>query len=394
MGAFVQGLGFAAAIRSITWMPAARRAQRTQVWLDSLGEWTWPGQGGAAAEVLPPPWVPALPPRLEAVASAPGGSGATPPVAWQPERARMLLIGVLLSALASVSAVLALHGQLGIRHLSEIWQSRTPAPALRTVTGISPTEALPTLSPVSEDAAGSSIDTASYPSPALHGAGGSFLVYLPKGYGASVAHFPVLYLLTGNTQSDDAFLQIGLQGELDRLIARHAIPPMIVVMVQGGPGSNNWRNSGALLYESYVLEVQQLVDRMLPTIPARDARAIAGDSMGGYGAMNTAVSNPYRFGVVESWIGFFNGLEGPARADRPIFKRLGLRAFVYGGESDHIANPEEDPWFAGVLRASGADAHSAVYPGNHSLETVQAHLEGMLVFAGRSLSEMQRRGKG
>jgi hypothetical protein len=392
MGAFVQGLGFSAGIRSITWMPTARGAQRTHVWLDSLGEWAWPGQGAAAAEVLPPPWVPALPPRLEPAATAADVPAA--PLSWQPERARVLLIGVLLSALAAMCVALALRGQLGLERAADLWQSRSPAPAVRAITGISPTEVLPTLTPVSEDAAGSSIDTASYRSAALSGATGSFLVYLPAGYAATTRHYPVLYLMAGNTQSDSAFLQIGVQGELDRLIAQHAIPPLIAVMIQGGPGSNNWRNSGPLRYESYVLEVQRLIDRMLPTIAERDARAIAGDSMGGYGAMNTAVSNPYRFGVVESWIGFFNGLEGQARADSPIFKRLGLHAFVYGGESDHIANPAEDPWFAGVLRAAGADAHSAVYPGEHSLETVQAHLTSMLVFAGRALAEMQRRVKG
>jgi enterochelin esterase-like enzyme len=212
-------------------------------------------------------------------------------------------------------------------------------------------------------------------------------VYLPAGYAASVSHYPVLYLLTGNTQSNSTFLQIGLQGELDRLIARHAIPPLIAVMIQGGPGSNNWRNAGNLRYESYVLEVQQLVDRMLPTIPARDARAIAGDSMGGYGAMNAAVSNPYRFGVVESWIGFFNGLEGDLHADAPVFAKLGLHAFVYGGEQDHIANPAEDLPFAAALRGAGADAHGAVYPGEHNLETVEAHLPGMLAFAGRALGQ-------
>ena len=95
---------------------------------------------------------------------------------------------------------------------------------------------------------------------------------------------------------------------------------------------------------------------MLPTVPARGARAIAGDSMGGYGAMDVALANPYRFGVVESWIGFFNGLEDKLRADRPIISRLGLHAFVYGGEQDHIANPDEDPPFAAALRADGADA--------------------------------------
>jgi hypothetical protein len=238
---------------------------------------------------------------------------------------------------------------------------------------------------VSEDAAGSSIDAASYPSVALHGRG-SFLVYLPSGYAATTSHYPVLYLLTGNDQQNTAFLQIGLQAELDRLIARHAIPPLIAVMIQGGPGSNNWRNQGALRYETYILEVQELIDRTLPTVAARDARAIVGDSMGGYGAMNVALTNPYRFGVVESWLSFFNGLGGDLRADRPVFSRLGLHAFVYGGESDHIANPDEDAPFAAALRAASADARSAIYPGEHNLETLEAHLASMLTFAGRSLS--------
>jgi enterochelin esterase-like enzyme len=390
LGAFVQGLGFTVGIRSISWMPTARRAQRPHVWLDGLGDWSWPGQGGAVAEVLPPPWVPALPPRPRPAATAQPATPAT----WQRERARLLLIGVLLSALASVCVALALRGQLGLERVAQLWGSRGSAPVVRTVSGGSPLQALPTLTPVSEDGAGSSIDTASYSSAALSGATGSFLVYLPPGYATTTQRYPVLYLLTGNTQSDSAFLQIGIQGELDYLIAHHAIPPLIAVMIQGGPGGNNWRNAGPLRYESYVLEVQRMIDRMLPTIPARDARAIAGDSMGGYGAMKVAVSNPYRFGVVESWIGFFNGLEAQARADGPVFKRLGLHAFVYGGESDHIANPEEDPWFAGVLRASGADAHSAVYPGEHSLQTVQANLAGQLVYAGRALWEMRPRGTG
>ncbi len=110
-------------------------------------------------------------------------------------------------------------------------------------------------------------------------------------------------------------------------------------MIQGGPGANNWRNIGPMHYESYVLEVQELIDRMLPTIPARSARAIAGDSMGGYGAMNVALGNPFRFAVVESWLGFFNGLGDELRADRPIIARLGLHAFLYGGDPTKSPTP-------------------------------------------------------
>ncbi len=365
---------------------------RAQLWLESLGDWSWPGQGaaqagGEALEARPPSWVPAFPPRLEAAFAT---AGAAAPGTWQSPRAiprRRFGLGALLSAVAAVCAMLVLHGPLSLERLAGI---RTSTPALETATIDSPATPAPgpppvTLTPVSQDTAGSSIDEATYSSAALHGEG-SFLVYLPADYASTASHYPVLYMLTGNDQTNTAFLQVGLQSELDRLIAKHAIPPLIAVLIQGGPGSNNWRNEGATRYESYILETQQLVDRTLPTLAERGARAIVGDSMGGYGAMNVALTNPYRFGVVESWLSFFNGLGPDLRADRPIIRRLGLHAFIYGGEEDHIANPDEDAPFAAALRTAGADAHGAVYPGEHNLETIEAHLASMLEFAGRSLS--------
>lgn len=363
-------------------MSVAVEGLRTQTWLDSLGDWSWPGRGGAAAEALPPAWVPVFPPRRAPALAGPAGR-----VAAQPERsrARRLILAALLSALAVFSVALAQGGQLSLAGLLGANSAIANEPEATAISSAAALSSLPTLQPVSHDAAGSSILHAGYPSSALHGEG-SLLVYLPSNYDGTTAHFPVLYMLTGDDQSDEAFLQIGLQAQLDRLIAARAIPPLIAVMVQGGPGANLWRDQGAQRYESYVLEVQEMIDRMLATVPARQARAVVGDSMGGYGAMNVALSNPYRFGVVESWIGFFNGLEGQLRADRPIIARLGLRAFVYGAEQDHIANPAEDLPFAAALRAAGADASGAVYPGEHNLETVQAHLASMLVFAGRALA--------
>jgi S-formylglutathione hydrolase FrmB len=129
------------------------------------------------------------------------------------------------------------------------------------------------------------------------------------------------------------------------------------------------------------------VDRTLPTLAVRGGRAIAGDSMGGYGAMNLALGHPDRFAVAESWLGFFNGLNGELRADRPFIARAGLHAFVYGASADKIANPSENLPFAAALRAAGADAHGTVYSGDHSLETIQSHLGSMLTFAGRALSQ-------
>ena len=360
------------------------RGARAHVWLDGTGDWAWPGSRGgeAAVELLPPPWVPTLPRRVEA-------AGDTSTVGKRSQRILRRRYGtsLLLAALAAVCVGLALDGRTNFERLVGMRATAGQAAAANALAhsiAVSP-QPLPTVTLVSHDAAGSSIDSSGFPSTALHGAG-SFLVYLPPGYASTAARYPVIYLLHGNEQTDESFLRIGLQGTLDRLIARHAIPPTIAVMIQGGPGTNNWLNHSTADYETYVLEVQRLIDRMLPTNPTRGARAIAGYSMGGYGAMHLALTHPQTFSAVESWLGFFNGLDGRLRADRPTISRLGLRAYVYGAASDYIANPSENAPFATALRAAGADAHSAVYPGEHDFETLEAHLEHMLEFAGRGLS--------
>ncbi len=367
------------------------KSSRAHVWLDGSSDWAWPGRAGgggaaAAAELLPPPWVPALPRRLE-----PGATAPSIPAARHGRRglARRYGSTLLLIALAAVCVGLALTGRADIERLTGIQtvshRSAAELALARSIADVPPPQPLPSLVLVSHDAAGSSIDSSSYTSPALGGEG-SFLTYLPPGYATTDAHYPVIYLLHGDDETDSSFLQIGLQGALDRLIAQHAIPPAIAVMIQGGPGSNNWSNQGDTRYEAYVLEVQRLIDRMLPTIPDRSARAIAGYSMGGYGAMHVALTHPTDFAAVESWLGFFNGLESLLQADRSVISRLGLRAYVYGGADDVIANPAEDLPFAAALRADGADAHGAVYPGEHSLTTLADHLERMLAFAGHDLS--------
>jgi S-formylglutathione hydrolase FrmB len=338
---------------------------------------------------MPPPWVPAFPPRLEPAIAAYAPAGrisrrrrATP---------RQLLLAVLLSALAGVCSALALKGSFG---LEGILGARAPGPPadLVSVPARSPAAArpLPTLGSVSRDQAGSTVAAASFRSESLAGRG-SFIVYEPPGYASSTGRYPVLYLLHGRDGHANAFLEVGIQQGLDRLIGSRAIAPMIAVMIQDRGGPNNWRDVGRFRSETYVLEVQELIDRMLRTIPARPGRAIAGSSMGGFGAMHVALANPLRFAVVESWLGFFDSLGGELRADRPVLKRLGLHAFLYGAQADPIAVPQEDPTFAARLRAAGAQAQGVIYPGGHSLEKVAEHLETALLFAGRSLAAAQRR---
>ena len=355
-------------------MSPEARTSRAPVWLDGL-DWSWPGEGAAAAEILPPSWVPAFPPRAQPAVPAPAPISSA--------RSRRRVLWALVCVLAVTCLILAAGGQAGVERLVGIRSADIEAV---TPYDPAPAAALPALRTISTDSAGSSIGVVHFNSAAL-GGHGLFYVYLPPGMRRTGAHYPVIYLLHGNDQLATAFLQIGIQETLDGLIASHTIPPMIAVMIQGGRGANNWRNWGHAHYETYVLETQELVDRMLPTVAERGGRAIAGLSMGGYGSMAVALDHISHFSVVESWLGFFDGLEPQLQADSPFIEREGLHAFIYGGASDTIADPSQDPAFAEQLSAAGAQAQGYIYPGAHNLETIQAHLASMLTYAGQELGQ-------
>jgi hypothetical protein len=360
------------------------------VWLEGLGDWRWPGTSAEGSDFQIPGWIPALPPRLEpATAVTAGGSSA-----WRADRpapGRWLGLGLLLSFLAAALVATTVtnphlldHLGLGAGKPAEVVEPTAPAgpPTLPA--------AAAALRLVHQDAGGSVVDQAHFAAATLNGPG-SFFIYLPAGYAAAAARYPVLFLLHGRNGHAEAFLEMGIQASLDGLISHRVITPMIVVMVQDAPGPGNWRDTETRLSATYVVEVQELVDRMFKTIPSRSARAIAGSSIGGFGSMNVALSYPLRFAVEESWLGFFDGLQEGLEGDRHVIKKLGLDAFLYGAAEDPVAVPGEDPEFAEELRAVGARAHGVIYPGGHSLEKIREHLDFGLAFASRGLRAAMRR---
>ncbi len=249
---------------------------------------------------------------------------------------------------------------------------------------------LPSLEAVDRSGSGSIVAHARFYSPSLH-ADGSFYAYVPAACAVPPGRCASLYLLHGRDGHPEAFLEMGIQRTLDRLIARGSIPPLIVVMPQDRSSLESWKDVPSHQSATFVVEVQELADRMFRTVPTRAARAIAGSSMGGFGAMNVALANPTRFAVVESWLGFFNSLWPSLQAARPVIQHLGLHAFLYGAAEDPVAVPSEDPEFAAALRADGAQAEGVIYEGGHSLEKVHAHLVAGLEFAGRSLLAAEHR---
>jgi S-formylglutathione hydrolase FrmB len=370
-------------------------------WLDGFGEWSWPGLK-PAVEVSPAAWVPALP-RIAVESPAAAARVALPRRSTLPRPLRLARLALLLAVAGATVVVsrtvlarpvprqaVAVAPPNFADVLTNPFASAREDLAGASVLAVAPTLAfpappLPQALTISSDAAGSAIASISFYSVAL-GRNDRYLVYLPPHYSAAKARrYPVLYLLHGDRQPASSFLRLGLQPTLDRLIDSHAIRPMIAVMLEGAGAPEDWRNTAHAGYYNYVVEAQRLTDRVLHTIPARSARAIAGYSMGGYGAMNLALTQLHRYSVVESWEGHFENLQGVLKADRRALKQLPLHAFVWGGAQDTVvASSLNAPW-AAAMRAAGADAQSAVYPGAHAFAPIERHLRAMLSFAGRAL---------
>jgi S-formylglutathione hydrolase FrmB len=129
-------------------------------------------------------------------------------------------------------------------------------------------------------------------------------VLLPSGYNSHPRRrYPVLYLLHG---AADNYTSWTLKGNAERFTAAD---PLIIVMPDTGPsgGYTDWYNGGAggpPEWETYhIVQLIPWIDGHLRTLPTRAARAIAGLSMGGFGAMSYAARHPDLFAAAASFSG-------------------------------------------------------------------------------------------
>lgn len=132
----------------------------------------------------------------------------------------------------------------------------------------------------------------------------AYNVYLPAGYDASTARYPVLYLLHGRGDSMAAWTQ--MKGRLDSMIAAGEIPPTIAVMPDAPWSSRasyyvdsayQGKDPGRPVETAMIHDLVPHVDSTYRTVADRTGRAIAGYSMGGSGALRYSMAYPELFGA-------------------------------------------------------------------------------------------------
>jgi S-formylglutathione hydrolase FrmB len=147
-----------------------------------------------------------------------------------------------------------------------------------------------------------SLKTVEFASPSV-GRTLKYNILLPRKYESSTQRYPVLYLLHGLTQNYTAW---GIQNGAPFYAALY--DDLIVAMLDGGNSwyvnwavsdggqKNNWE-------DSIIKDAIGHVDAHFRTIARREGRAIAGLSMGGFGAIMLGLKHPDLFVSVGSTSG-------------------------------------------------------------------------------------------
>jgi hypothetical protein len=211
----------------------------------------------------------------------------------------------------------------------------------------------------------------------------NLVVYLPPGYSESEKRrYPVIYFLPAPWDSYRAmFDQEGAQGLFDKAIQHGLVNQFIFVSIDmNTPLGSSWYVNSPVTgnWEDFMIEeLVPYIDANFRTLANRDSRGIAGDYMGGHGAIRFGMRRPDVFGSVYGLrpVGTGSGLK--TMYSRPNWDLLAnakslddLKKEGYGANifttifQAHLPNPDNPPLFidlqARKVEPTPTSAHLAI----------------------------------
>ena len=199
-----------------------------------------------------------------------------------------------------------------------------------------------------------------------------YLIYLPPCYSEKADQkYPVLYLLHGQTYTDDQWIRLGAASTLDQLITSGDAQPFIIVF----PDDRYWNlAAGPGFGDRLVNALIPYIDLTYRTKADRNHRAIGGMSRGAGWALQLGLSHWGLFSVI--------GLHSLA-----VFKQDASRVNKWLTAIPQRAQPnifmdigDNDPEFANVQQVEAEFNHAGIphewhlYKGAHTEEYWHAHI--------------------
>jgi len=226
-----------------------------------------------------------------------------------------------------------------------------------------------------------------------------YWIYLPPDYGETGRRYPVLYALHGGGGGLEEWAAYGLFDAADYAFKQGILQPFIIVLPEGEKSFwANWSNDSPRWGDYLAYEVVWEVESHFGAIGTQRARGVAGNSMGGWGALYQGLTHPDIFGMV-------------AAHSPSLYADDGSLAFLGTGEEYASKNPltlvrlasaahgqifwmdaaETDPWapaaaeLADSLQGQGVQYEWRLYEGSHSPEYWASHVPDYLSFYAQAL---------
>lgn len=202
-----------------------------------------------------------------------------------------------------------------------------------------------------------------------------YRVYLPPCYDTQTyGQFPVLFLIHGQSYTDDQWDRLGADDVAERLIQNREIAPFLIVM----PRDRLWEQPMDDPFgEVLIHELIPLIDQTFRTIPQRAYRAIGGLSRGAGWAVHLGLRYWSIFGAIgaHSLAVFESDASKIERWLAEIPPESMPRIFLDIGDRDRPPILQSAIWFEELLTRKNIPHEWYLYSGYHHEAYWQAHVE-------------------
>lgn len=202
-----------------------------------------------------------------------------------------------------------------------------------------------------------------------------FRIHLPPCYGQEPERFyPVLYLIHGQSYTEDQWDRLGAGETLDRLVSAGEIAPFLIVMPYDPTGTSPGRDKFGQAVAELLIPWMEANYRL---IPGRPYRAIGGLSRGASWAVHLGLTQWELFSAI-------GGHSLPVFwSDNPYIRQwLGTipsdslpRIYLDLGDRDDPKITESATWFEAVLTEMSIPHEWHLFPGYHVEAYWAAHME-------------------